>query len=76
MGVWGTSRAGAGNIQVHLTSPLAETYPNVPQCLDITTVPLAQCQATYPEKVTENMLCAGGAQEGKDSCQVREGKGG
>ncbi|XP_025055986.1 trypsin-2-like [Alligator sinensis] len=55
------------------TSSPEETYPNVPQCLDITTVPLAQCQATYPEKVTENMLCAGGAQEGKDSCQGDSG---
>jgi len=48
----------------------------VSQTLQEVTVPIlsnAECRATkYPErKITDNMLCAGYSEGGKDSCQVR-----
>ncbi|XP_074837558.1 transmembrane protease serine 9-like [Carettochelys insculpta] len=54
------------------TSP-QETYPDTPQCVDVEIVSNAACQAIYPGKVTEKMLCAGVPQGGKDSCQGDSG---
>ncbi|XP_075763699.1 trypsin isoform X2 [Pelodiscus sinensis] len=54
------------------TSP-EETYPDTPQCVDIDIVSGEDCQAEYPGKVTENMLCAGVPEGGKDSCQGDSG---
>uniref|UniRef100_A0A8V5HE51 Uncharacterized protein n=1 Tax=Melopsittacus undulatus TaxID=13146 RepID=A0A8V5HE51_MELUD len=49
------------------TSPEV-TYPDVLQCVNVTLFSTAECQRLYP--VTEDMVCAGGDTEGKDSCQV------
>nr|XP_009665540.1 PREDICTED: anionic trypsin-1-like [Struthio camelus australis] len=54
------------------TSP-EESYPNTPQCVNVSVVADAECQAIYTGKVTEDMLCAGVAQGGKDSCQGDSG---
>uniref|UniRef100_A0A8C5F2B6 Peptidase S1 domain-containing protein n=1 Tax=Gopherus evgoodei TaxID=1825980 RepID=A0A8C5F2B6_9SAUR len=50
-----------------------ETYPDVPQCVEVDIVSNTICQEAYPEKVTENMLCAGVLEGGKDSCQGDSG---
>uniref|UniRef100_A0A493TCQ2 Peptidase S1 domain-containing protein n=1 Tax=Anas platyrhynchos platyrhynchos TaxID=8840 RepID=A0A493TCQ2_ANAPP len=50
------------------TSPEV-TYPDTPQCVNVTVVSNSRCQEVYGSKVTENMLCAGVAAGGKDSCQ-------
>ncbi|NXI62093.1 TRY1 protein, partial [Anseranas semipalmata] len=54
------------------TSPEV-TYPDTPQCVNVTVVSDSQCQRIYGSKVTEDMLCAGVATGGKDSCQGDSG---
>ncbi|XP_069738733.1 trypsin-like [Phaenicophaeus curvirostris] len=55
------------------TSSPQESYPDVPQCLNVTVVDHHECQAVYGTKVTEDMLCAGSDEAGKDSCQGDSG---
>uniref|UniRef100_A0A8D0F7D5 Peptidase S1 domain-containing protein n=1 Tax=Strix occidentalis caurina TaxID=311401 RepID=A0A8D0F7D5_STROC len=51
------------------TSP-QESLPDTPQCVNVTAVGDAECRRVYGTKVTQDMLCAGAAAGGKDSCQV------
>uniref|UniRef100_A0A8B9V932 Peptidase S1 domain-containing protein n=2 Tax=Anas zonorhyncha TaxID=75864 RepID=A0A8B9V932_9AVES len=53
--------------------PPPVTYPDTPQCVNVTVVSNSRCQEVYGSKVTENMLCAGVAAGGKDSCQGDSG---
>ncbi|KAM4650814.1 trypsin-like [Discoglossus pictus] len=56
-----------------ITSP-EETYPDVLQCVNVTTVSSSDCKAAYPnDNITDNMLCAGVMEGGKDSCQGDSG---
>ncbi|XP_043822604.1 anionic trypsin [Dromiciops gliroides] len=48
-------------------------YPDVLQCLEVPLLSEAQCQASYPRQITENMVCAGYLEGGKDSCQGDSG---
>ncbi|XP_065715801.1 trypsin-like [Patagioenas fasciata] len=54
------------------TSP-QESYPDTPQCVNVTVVSDTACQTAYGTKVTEDMLCAGVDGGGKDSCQGDSG---
>ena len=49
---------------------LKANYPELLQCLDAPLLSQAQCEASYPGEITENMVCAGFLEGGKDSCQV------
>ncbi|XP_030825646.1 trypsin-like [Camarhynchus parvulus] len=53
------------------TSSPEESYPDVPQCLNVTVLGDSACSAAYGAQVTADMLCAGVPEGGKDSCQVR-----
>ncbi|KAM9602992.1 trypsin-like [Morphnus guianensis] len=54
------------------TSP-QETFPDTPQCVNVTVVGDNECRTAYGSKITEDMLCAGVAAGGKDSCQGDSG---
>nr|AAI41305.1 Protease, serine, 3 [Mus musculus] len=47
--------------------------PDLLQCLDAPLLPQADCEASYPGKITGNMVCAGFLEGGKDSCQGDSG---
>ncbi|XP_034731339.1 trypsin-3-like [Etheostoma cragini] len=48
-------------------------YPDKLQCLDIPLLSDDTCFNSYPFKFTENMICAGFLEGGKDSCQGDSG---
>lgn len=50
---------------------LKVNYPDLLQCLEAPLLSHADCEASYPGEITNNMICAGFLEGGKDSCQVR-----
>lgn len=65
-------------------SPYFESFPNLLMQVNVPIVSNEVCNQAYPGEITENMICAGFEQGGKDSCQgdsggpmvVRKGKEG
>ncbi|XP_004608267.2 anionic trypsin-like [Sorex araneus] len=47
--------------------------PALLQCLDAPLLSQEQCEASYPGQITDNMVCAGFLEGGKDSCQGDSG---
>lgn len=45
-------------------------YPDKLQCMDVPLLSNDICFNAYPFQITENMICAGYLEGGKDSCQV------
>uniref|UniRef100_A0A4X2M648 trypsin n=1 Tax=Vombatus ursinus TaxID=29139 RepID=A0A4X2M648_VOMUR len=63
--------SGWGNT---VTCPMSHTdYPDLLQCLNVPILSDAQCKSSYPGLITENMVCAGFLEGGKDSCQGDSG---
>uniref|UniRef100_A0A2I3GT70 trypsin n=1 Tax=Nomascus leucogenys TaxID=61853 RepID=A0A2I3GT70_NOMLE len=52
---------------------LTADYPDELQCLDAPVLTQAECEASYPGKITSNMFCVGFLEGGKDSCQGDSG---
>ncbi|XP_050828638.1 trypsin I-P1-like [Serinus canaria] len=48
-------------------------YPEQLQCLKAPVLSAKQCSAAYPGKITNNMMCVGFLEGGKDSCQGDSG---
>ncbi|XP_068943509.1 trypsin-like isoform X2 [Petaurus breviceps papuanus] len=48
-------------------------YPDLLQCLVAPILSDADCKASYPGEITENMVCVGYLEGGKDSCQGDSG---
>ncbi|XP_063819886.1 trypsin-like [Pseudophryne corroboree] len=44
-------------------------YPDLLQCVDAPIVSDENCRYSYPGQITENMICVGFLEGGKDSCQ-------
>uniref|UniRef100_A0A8D2ZG86 trypsin n=1 Tax=Scophthalmus maximus TaxID=52904 RepID=A0A8D2ZG86_SCOMX len=51
------------------TSVRAARYPDKLQCMDVPLLSNDICFNAYPFQITENMICAGYLEGGKDSCQ-------
>ncbi|XP_037006245.2 anionic trypsin [Artibeus jamaicensis] len=47
--------------------------PELLQCLDAPLLSQEDCEASYPGEITDNMVCAGFLEGGKDSCQGDSG---
>ncbi|XP_006031388.1 anionic trypsin-like [Alligator sinensis] len=47
--------------------------PELLQCLNAPVLTHAECEASYPGDITENMICVGFLEGGKDSCQGDSG---
>ncbi|EHH59831.1 hypothetical protein EGM_10035 [Macaca fascicularis] len=54
------------------TSPQVN-YPKTLQCANIQLRSDEECRQVYPGKITDNMLCAGTKEGGKDSCEGDSG---
>ncbi|XP_060161188.1 trypsin-2 isoform X1 [Globicephala melas] len=48
-------------------------YPELLQCLDTPLLSQAECEASYPGQITDNVVCAGFLEGGSDSCQGDSG---
>ncbi|XP_036616149.1 anionic trypsin-like isoform X2 [Trichosurus vulpecula] len=48
-------------------------YPDLLQCLVAPVLSDADCKASYPGEITDNMICVGFLEGGKDSCQGDSG---
>ncbi|KAM6473094.1 serine protease 1-like [Liasis olivaceus] len=48
-------------------------YPDLLQCLNAPILSDEECNAAYPGDITENMVCVGYLEGGKDSCQGDSG---
>ncbi|NXA43946.1 KLK15 protein, partial [Eudromia elegans] len=72
---WGTTSSpeGAGGPGGAGNGGTRCSYPDTPRCVNISVVANAECQDIYGDIVTEDMLCAGTAEGGKDSCQGDSG---
>uniref|UniRef100_F7G640 trypsin n=1 Tax=Ornithorhynchus anatinus TaxID=9258 RepID=F7G640_ORNAN len=58
---WGNTQSSGSN------------YPDLLQCLDAPILDDAQCHNAYPGQITNNMMCLGFLEGGKDSCQGDSG---
>ncbi|XP_053547749.1 trypsin-like [Bombina bombina] len=48
-------------------------YPDLLQCVSAPILTTAQCTGAYPGEITNNMICVGYLEGGKDSCQGDSG---
>ncbi|XP_077201831.1 anionic trypsin-like [Paroedura picta] len=48
-------------------------YPDILQCLVAPILSHAECEDAYPGQITDNMICVGYLEGGKDSCQGDSG---
>ncbi|CAJ1061612.1 trypsin-3-like isoform X2 [Xyrichtys novacula] len=62
--------SGWGNIR---PSDEGSRYPHQLQCLEVPLLSDDTCFNSYPFQITENMICAGYLEGGKDSCQGDSG---
>uniref|UniRef100_A0A8C8SB09 Peptidase S1 domain-containing protein n=1 Tax=Pelusios castaneus TaxID=367368 RepID=A0A8C8SB09_9SAUR len=62
--------SGWGNT---LSSGSKSNYPDLLQCLKAPVLSSSQCSNAYPGQITNNMLCIGYLEGGKDSCQGDSG---
>ncbi|XP_053226372.1 trypsin I-P38-like [Podarcis raffonei] len=60
--------SGWGNTRSSGTS-----YPDLLQCLNAPVLSSSQCANAYPGQITQNMMCVGFLEGGKDSCQGDSG---
>ncbi|XP_044290740.1 trypsin-like isoform X2 [Varanus komodoensis] len=67
---WGTTTSSKPQ---NITAASTATIPEELQCAYIDVISQAECERTYPDAITKNMLCAGVKAGGVDSCQGDSG---
>ncbi|EPQ13203.1 Cationic trypsin-3 [Myotis brandtii] len=55
------------------TQSVGTNYPELLQCLDAPVLSDSVCRKAYPGQITNNMMCLGFLEGGKDSCQGDSG---
>ncbi|XP_043824308.1 cationic trypsin-3 [Dromiciops gliroides] len=55
------------------TASSGADYPELLQCLDAPVLSDSTCRSAYPGRITNNMICLGFLEGGKDSCQGDSG---
>ncbi|XP_053306178.1 trypsin-like [Spea bombifrons] len=55
------------------TLSYGSNYPDLLQCLDAPILTDQECRNAYPGQITDNMICVGYLEGGKDSCQGDSG---
>ncbi|XP_008148678.1 cationic trypsin-3-like [Eptesicus fuscus] len=55
------------------TQSIGSNYPELLQCLDAPVLSDSVCRNAYPGQITNNMMCLGFLEGGKDSCQGDSG---
>nr|XP_056704771.1 anionic trypsin-like [Euleptes europaea] len=58
---WGNTLSGGAN------------YPDLLQCVEAPILSHSECENAYPGQITDNMICVGYLEGGKDSCQGDSG---
>ncbi|KAM9324564.1 trypsin-like [Gastrophryne carolinensis] len=51
----------------------SNSNPDILQCVNVPVVSVESCKESYPGRITDNMICLGYPEGGKDSCQGDSG---
>ncbi|KAK2509742.1 hypothetical protein MC885_012882 [Smutsia gigantea] len=68
-----TINSRVATVSLPRSCAVAEDYPELLQCLNAPILSDSTCRNAYPGEITNNMICLGFLEGGKDSCQGDSG---